>query len=739
MFPHYGLFCAGLDALDDLPPISCVSPAESTSLSSHLHHTPIPSTLQSRNLVLPTTSVTNQFAYTGRVLRSYQIELARPGVEGRSYVICAPTGSGKTAVAAFVICEHLKMKQGVGKVMFLVNKVPLAEQQKKEIEDTVSGIHIAALTGDSGAPLRTMLNHNDVIVCTAGIFLNALTEMRTDYRVKWEEVSLLVIDECHNTKKNAPYARIMLSYLKKKFGRRHHVLPQVVGLTATPGAGDVKQPDLFSAVGHMVKLCAHLDAAGGIKVVEECRQELVEHTQKADLNLVRVPPRKYETEFMKILIQAMEKIEQSIHQQCQHPRSAQGYENWVVQLINDAKLKERNQDRLRLMLSALNHLRWYSVALLIYEDLNEMHTIQVLEDELKPTMPLSAQAMPYEKVLEDYYHRIVEVGKKEQNDSPQLDRLARLLRVEFTKNPDCQGIVFCRTKHHARCLCNWMKTHPDLQAVKAEAVTGHTREGDAGMTKAEQTKVIDDFRHHKLNLIVATTVLEEGFDVPACNLVIRLHVTNEIARKQAHGRARAEESQCFTILTAGSKREFQELENKERESIAECALEYLPKGDSLMEQMTEYQQELLAKKRAEMGRAESKRGQNDPATVRLLCGRCQEFACMATDVKTINEHYVVPLAEFQSKFIKRAHHKPVEFGEMKKNQKIACAKCNSDWGVHCDWTKRGLSYPVLKCSDFVFEISGQKHTFKKWNDVTFSIEELSFHRGILDESDSDSD
>ena len=395
MFPHYGLFCAGLDALDDLPPISCVSPAESTSLGP----------LQSRNLVLPTTSVANQFAYTGRVLRSYQIELARPGVEGRSYVICAPTGSGKTAVAAFVICEHLQMKQGVGKVMFLVNKVPLAEQQKKEIEDTVSGIHIAALTGDSGAPLRTMLNHNDVIVCTAGIFLNALTEMRTDYRVKWEEVSLLVIDECHNTKKNAPYARIMLSYLKKKFGRRHHVLPQVVGLTATPGAGDVKQPDLFSAVGHMVKLCAHLDAAGGIKVVEECRQELVEHTQKADLNLVRVPPRKYETEFMKILIQAMEKIEQSIHQQCQHPRSAQGYENWVVQLINDAKLKERNQDRLRLMLSALNHLRWYSVALLIYEDLNEMHTIQVLEDELKPTMPLSAQAMPYEKVLEDYYHQ----------------------------------------------------------------------------------------------------------------------------------------------------------------------------------------------------------------------------------------------------------------------------------------------------------------------------------------------
>ena len=135
--------------------------------------------------------------------------------------------------------------------------------------------------------------------------------------------------------------------------------------------------------------------------------------------MVRVPPRKHETEFMKILVQAMEKIEQSIHQQCQHPKSSQGYENWVVQLINDAKLKERNPDRLRQLLSALNHLRWYLVALLIYEDLNEMHTIQVLEDELKPTMPLSAQALPCEKVLEDYYHRIVEVCLLYTSPSPR--------------------------------------------------------------------------------------------------------------------------------------------------------------------------------------------------------------------------------------------------------------------------------------------------------------------------------
>ena len=680
----------------------------------------------------------NRFAYTGRKLRKYQIELAQPGVKGKSYIICAPTGSGKTAVAAFVICEHLQKKQGFGKVVFLVNKVPLAEQQKKEIEDTVEGIHIAALTGSSETTFRTILNNNDVVVCTAGVFLNALKEVK-DCRVKWDEVSLLVIDECHNTKKNAPYAMIMLSYLKKKFGRKHHDLPQIVGLTATPGAGDSKRPDVFSAVDHMVKLCSHLDAAGGITVVEENRPELVECTQKADLNMVRISTRQDETPFQKILVQAMEKIEGKIDQQCEHPKLSQGYENWVVQLIDETKRRERDPDHLRNKLSALTHLRWYAVALLIYEDLNELHTLKVLDSALKPDMPLDAQATPFEKALEGYYHRIVEVGNQGQNDSPLLVCLSKLLSDEFAKNPYCQGIVFCRTKHHVSCLCEWMKTHSRLQGVKAGAVTGHTREGERGMTLAEQTQVIDDFRNRKLNLLVATTVLEEGFDVPACNLVIRLHVTNEIARKQAHGRARAEESQCFTILTAGSNREFQELENKERESIAECALQYLPKGESLMEQIGEHQFELLAVKQAKRRKTECKRGQNDPALVKLLCGKCREFACMATDVKTINEQYAVPMEEFRNKFVSRQHPNPQLFETFKMAQKIACAKCNTDWGAHCEWTNHGLSFPVLKCKDFIFEIDGRNVTFKKWKDVTFSIEKHSSCKRMSDESDTDSD
>ena len=43
-----------------------------------------------------------------RELRGYQRELAEPGLQGHNYIICAPTGSGKTMVAAYVVYKHLR-------------------------------------------------------------------------------------------------------------------------------------------------------------------------------------------------------------------------------------------------------------------------------------------------------------------------------------------------------------------------------------------------------------------------------------------------------------------------------------------------------------------------------------------------------------------------------------------------------------------------------------------------------
>lgn len=50
------------------------------------------------------------------------------------------------------------------------------------------------------------------------------------------DFSLLVIDECHHTHKEAVYNKIMVNYLQRKLGGQQD-LPQVLGLTASPGTG----------------------------------------------------------------------------------------------------------------------------------------------------------------------------------------------------------------------------------------------------------------------------------------------------------------------------------------------------------------------------------------------------------------------------------------------------------------------------------------------------------------------
>ena len=64
--------------------------------------------------------------------REYQLELAEPGLEGKNYIVVAPTNSGKTLVAAIVIAHHLEKNSGQKtppKVVVAVKTRPLADQR----------------------------------------------------------------------------------------------------------------------------------------------------------------------------------------------------------------------------------------------------------------------------------------------------------------------------------------------------------------------------------------------------------------------------------------------------------------------------------------------------------------------------------------------------------------------------------------------------------------------------------
>lgn len=141
-----------------------------------------------------------------------------------SQLICAPTASGKTLVAAMAIANTL----GKGKAIYLVPLRALANEKYKEFKELLAGTEykVAMSTGDmdSSSPY---LGQNDLLVLTTEK-LDSL--MR--HNVAWlSDVKLVVIDEIHllNDPSRGPTLEVVLTILKSR------IKPQIVGLSATIG------------------------------------------------------------------------------------------------------------------------------------------------------------------------------------------------------------------------------------------------------------------------------------------------------------------------------------------------------------------------------------------------------------------------------------------------------------------------------------------------------------------------
>lgn len=89
----------------------------------------------------------------------------------------------------------------------------------------------------------------------------------------------------------------------------------------------------------------------------------------------------------------------------------------------------------------------------------------------------------------------------------------------------------------------------------------------------EQKETISSFRLGHLNLLISTSVAEEGLDIPQCNLVVRYGLlTNEIAQKQAVGRARASDSRYSVVAQKGGKEMCRERVNEHLEVLTDEAV-----------------------------------------------------------------------------------------------------------------------------------------------------------------------
>lgn len=149
----------------------------------------------------------------------------------------------------------------------------------------------------------------------------------------------------------------------------------------------------------------------------------------------------------------------------------------------------------------------------------------------------------------------------EENDqkiSPKMQRLINFLIDEV--GHDFTGLMFVKTRVAVAVLAHLLSIHPVLRnLLRVSTFVGTSSYTKRKSSIAElldvrlQRETLDDLRHGRRNLVIATTVLEEGIDVSACNAVICFErPANLRSFIQRRGRARKSGSK-FVIMQEENK------------------------------------------------------------------------------------------------------------------------------------------------------------------------------------------
>jgi ERCC4-related helicase len=147
--------------------------------------------------------------------------------------------------------------------------------------------------------------------------------------------------------------------------------------------------------------------------------------------------------------------------------------------------------------------------------------------------------------------------------SRKIDILIDLLISEARDDPDFTCLVFVEQRVWVACIAEILAQHPGtkyLLRVGTFVGTSQSSKRTANIAALaeprNQQATLDNFRSGALNLILATSVLEEGIDVSSCHLVICFERPKNLKSfVQRRGRARKQESKyvIFVPETGGGR------------------------------------------------------------------------------------------------------------------------------------------------------------------------------------------
>ncbi|KAM0261033.1 hypothetical protein ACHAQJ_002472 [Trichoderma viride] len=483
--------------------------------------------------------------------RAYQLEMLEQSRK-QNVIVAMDTGSGKTQVAVLRIKEELESCDSNKIIWFITPTVSLSMQQHEVLKLQIPSVPMKMLAGNrhlltwEPEVWDAVLNNARIVITTPQILLDALDHAYIGMR----HLALIIFDEVHNCIGKNPGGKIMLNHYHPQKLLDPNNVPAILGLTATPSIQSEGQD--LAALEHL------MDAKCVTPTIH--RDELLKCVKRPNISHVIYMLGKYH---LTPTMRALKKVYDDLDIR---------EDPFILSLLADPTEKNK-----RLLTRAIekydtytqNHMKsfchrsqevcrqlgpWVAdlyIWKFISSFLDKVDTGAEFFDQWHQWRDLE------KKYLAEVFRRVdVQPPSKTPQDINDIsDKVGMLLHELLSTEEKTMGIIFVEERIMVTMLAEILSINP---AVTAKYTIG-TMVGSANYASKRKAmyefgdktdyNALQKFRSNKINLLIATSVLEEGIDVPACNLVICFD-TPKTSKSfiQRRGRARMKDSRLVIFF-----------------------------------------------------------------------------------------------------------------------------------------------------------------------------------------------
>ncbi|XP_024024528.1 endoribonuclease Dicer homolog 2 isoform X2 [Morus notabilis] len=520
--------------------------------------------------------------------RSYQLEALESGIK-QNTIVFLETGSGKTLIAIMLLRSyaHLLRKPSPFISVFLVPQVVLVPQQAKALE-MHTDLKVGTYWGEKGVDnwdanmWNVELEKHEVLVMTPQILLNNL---RHSF-FKLSMIKVLIVDECHHARGNHPYASIMSEFYHRQLRSGVTDLPRIFGMTASPIKSKVGKAEiafwvhiqeLETLMNSKVYTCASESVIAEFIPISTPKFRYYRHEEITDDCFVSLADQ---------LKSLQEKHELSLEKLDLDKSAAESISKKLMKVYSA-------------LLFCLDELGvWLAMKAALSFSCNEIEflswgKVDVFGEAIVKKFSLDAFNAFKNSLPTDPNWSIINDVKLNMSTGLLTAKVFCLIELllEYRHLKDLRCIVFVQRIVTAVVIQSLLsELLPKRINWKAKYIAGSSNNMQS-QTRKKQNEIVGEFREGVVNIIVATSILEEGLDVQSCNLVVRFDPSSTVCSFiQSRGRARKKNSDYVLMIESGDHSTQSRLKNylasgeiMRKESLRHASLPCEPLDSDLQE------------------------------------------------------------------------------------------------------------------------------------------------------------